>query len=203
MNRMNPLRSRVVATTAAALVLTTGGYGLAHAVSLATPTAVKVCTTKKNVVVSAAKSGRCPTGTTLVKVSTTGPVGATGAAGPAGPKGDTGAPGPQGLQGPIGPQGLPGTTAFGTSTNTAAPGGGAATCVLGEITMTASSVASQATPASGQLLPIASNTALFSLLGTMYGGNGTTTFALPDLRAAAPDGMTYTICTAGIFPSRL
>lgn len=40
----------------------------------------------------------------------------------------------------------------------------------------------------GQLLPIASNTALFSLLGTQYGGNGTTTFALPDLRGRAPMG---------------
>lgn len=34
----------------------------------------------------------------------------------------------------------------------------------------------------GQLLSLAQNTALFSLLGTMYGGNGQTTFALPDLR---------------------
>lgn len=34
----------------------------------------------------------------------------------------------------------------------------------------------------GQLLPIAQNQALFSLLGTTYGGNGVTTFALPDLR---------------------
>lgn len=34
----------------------------------------------------------------------------------------------------------------------------------------------------GQLLPIAQNQALFSLLGTMYGGDGRTTFALPDLR---------------------
>jgi len=34
----------------------------------------------------------------------------------------------------------------------------------------------------GQILPISQNTALFSLLGTTYGGNGTTTFALPDLR---------------------
>ena len=34
----------------------------------------------------------------------------------------------------------------------------------------------------GQLLPIAQNTALFSLLGTTYGGDGRTTFALPDLR---------------------
>src|SRR5688572_7630273 len=38
----------------------------------------------------------------------------------------------------------------------------------------------------GQQLPINQNQALFSLLGTMYGGNGQTTFALPDLRARAP-----------------
>jgi microcystin-dependent protein len=38
----------------------------------------------------------------------------------------------------------------------------------------------------GQLLPISQNTALFSLLGTMYGGNGISTFALPDLRGRAP-----------------
>ncbi|MCO6457615.1 MAG: phage tail protein [Pirellulaceae bacterium] len=38
----------------------------------------------------------------------------------------------------------------------------------------------------GQLLSIASNTALFSLLGTTYGGNGMTTFALPDLRGRIP-----------------
>ncbi|KQN21205.1 phage tail protein [Sphingomonas sp. Leaf33] len=38
----------------------------------------------------------------------------------------------------------------------------------------------------GQLLSIAQNTALFSLLGTQYGGNGTTTFALPDLRSRVP-----------------
>src|SRR5947207_3443038 len=34
----------------------------------------------------------------------------------------------------------------------------------------------------GQLLPISQNTALFSLLGTMYGGDGKSTFALPDLQ---------------------
>jgi len=38
----------------------------------------------------------------------------------------------------------------------------------------------------GQFLPINQNQALFSLLGTMYGGNGQTTFALPDLRGAVP-----------------
>jgi microcystin-dependent protein len=38
----------------------------------------------------------------------------------------------------------------------------------------------------GQILPIAQNTALFSLLGTTFGGNGQTTFALPDLRSRVP-----------------
>lgn len=38
----------------------------------------------------------------------------------------------------------------------------------------------------GQLLAINTNQALFSLLGTMYGGNGVSTFALPDLRGRAP-----------------
>ncbi len=41
----------------------------------------------------------------------------------------------------------------------------------------------------GQLLPISQNTALFSLLGTIYGGDGRTTFALPDLRGRAAIGM--------------
>jgi microcystin-dependent protein len=50
----------------------------------------------------------------------------------------------------------------------------------------------------GQVLPISQNTALFSLLGTNYGGNGQTTFALPNLQARAavhagsmPGGSTY------------
>jgi microcystin-dependent protein len=38
----------------------------------------------------------------------------------------------------------------------------------------------------GQMLPINQNQALFSLFGTMYGGNGQTTFALPDLRGRIP-----------------
>ena len=38
----------------------------------------------------------------------------------------------------------------------------------------------------GQLLPINQNQALFSILGTTYGGNGTTNFALPDLRGRSP-----------------
>ena len=41
----------------------------------------------------------------------------------------------------------------------------------------------------GQLLSIAQNTALFSILGTTYGGNGQTTFGLPDLRGRVPVGV--------------
>ena len=40
----------------------------------------------------------------------------------------------------------------------------------------------------GQILSIAQNTALFALVGTIYGGNGQTTFALPDLRGRSPLG---------------
>jgi microcystin-dependent protein len=38
----------------------------------------------------------------------------------------------------------------------------------------------------GQLMPISQNTALFSLLGTTYGGNGTSNFALPNLQGSVP-----------------
>src|SRR5436190_18117533 len=40
----------------------------------------------------------------------------------------------------------------------------------------------------GQIVPISQNTALFSLLGTTYGGNGTTNFALPQLQGNVPMG---------------
>jgi microcystin-dependent protein len=53
--------------------------------------------------------------------------------------------------------------------------------------------------ANGQFLPIAQNQALFSLLGTTYGGNGQTTFALPDLRGRTPIHMSqgFTLGQAG------
>lgn len=41
----------------------------------------------------------------------------------------------------------------------------------------------------GQILPISQNTALFSILGTTYGGNGQTTFGLPDLRGRVANSM--------------
>jgi len=58
---------------------------------------------------------------------------------------------------------------------------------LGQITLFAGNFAPRGWAfCNGQLLPIAQNTALFSLLGTTYGGNGHTTFALPDLRGRIP-----------------
>lgn len=84
----------------------------------------------------------------------------------------------------------------------------------------------------GQLMDISTNSALFSILGTMYGGDGRTTFGLPDLRGRVPVGvgtapgldqvkpgqkaanggegtkgqptlgMHYIIATQGIYPSR-
>ncbi len=54
----------------------------------------------------------------------------------------------------------------------------------------------------GQLLPIAQNQALFSLLGTRYGGNGVTDFALPKLSPVTPAGPFYFICIGGANPPR-
>lgn len=52
-------------------------------------------------------------------------------------------------------------------------------------------------------MSISQNTALFSLLGTNFGGDGRTTFALPDLRGASPvPNVDYYIATQGVFPSR-
>lgn len=58
---------------------------------------------------------------------------------------------------------------------------------IGEIIMFAGNFAPRGWAfCSGQLLPISSNSALFSILGTTYGGDGRTTFALPDLRGRVP-----------------
>ncbi|MEW4371877.1 InlB B-repeat-containing protein [Paenibacillus kandeliae] len=57
--------------------------------------------------------------------------------------------------------------------------------------------------AAGQTLTISQNQALFALLGTQYGGDGRTTFALPNLTSLSiPDGMGYYIALNGIYPSR-
>ena len=59
-------------------------------------------------------------------------------------------------------------------------------------------------PCDGRLLPITENVALFSLLGTQYGGDGKTTFALPTLASPAGEGQfpAYLICVQGVYPPR-
>ena len=55
----------------------------------------------------------------------------------------------------------------------------------------------------GQLLKIRENTALFSLLGTTYGGDGQETFGLPRLKDKEPHPhMHYCIALEGVFPQR-
>jgi Phage Tail Collar Domain len=59
--------------------------------------------------------------------------------------------------------------------------------------------------ARGQLLPINQNQLLFAMYGTTFGGNGTTTFGLPDLKGAEPKGqgdqpVGYFVCLEGNFP---
>ncbi len=61
--------------------------------------------------------------------------------------------------------------------------------MIGEIRLFAGNFAPKSWAfCAGQIINIASNTALFSILGTTYGGNGTTNFALPDLRSRTPVG---------------
>ena len=54
----------------------------------------------------------------------------------------------------------------------------------------------------GQLLSIQEFPALFQLIGTTYGGDGQTTFALPKLAPIAPQGPSYFIAIAGVFPKQ-
>lgn len=55
----------------------------------------------------------------------------------------------------------------------------------------------------GQTLNVTQNQALFSLIAYTFGGNGSTTFMLPNLTNASPvPGMQYYIATQGIYPQR-
>ena len=140
-----------------------------------------------------------------------GPQGVQGDIGPQGPQGvqgDTGPQGPQGEQGDIGPPGPVGGTGNNViytppADNNMQPWLGLNYIIalqgtypsrnsinnptLGEIVLFAGNFAPRSWAfCNGQLLAISSNTALFSILGTTYGGDGRTTFALPDLRGRVP-----------------
>jgi microcystin-dependent protein len=74
-------------------------------------------------------------------------------------------------------------------------------CTLGSILLNAGTFyPSNYLPADGRILALDSDQALFVLLGTIYGGNGVSNFALPDLRSAAPNNTQYLICVNGVFP---
>ena len=174
---------RTVAEIIGAVILLSGGA--AAAASVAAPsvkgTTIHACENTKTGVLSVLRKAgaKCSKGTKPLSWNTTGPRGPAGARGPAGTTG-----------------------LFGKNTNKAATGSGGQTCSLGEVIITAGTTAAAGTlRADGQVLQIGSNAALFSLLGTEYGGNGSTTFALPNLEKSAPNGITYSICaTSGIFP---
>jgi hypothetical protein len=77
---------------------------------------------------------------------------------------------------------------------------------LGQVVLFGGDYAPQGTvPARGQLLPVSQNTALFSIYGTRFGGDGQNNFALPDLSGAEPKGqggqpVGYLVCLVGDFP---
>jgi microcystin-dependent protein len=79
---------------------------------------------------------------------------------------------------------------------------------LGEIRIFAGSFAPENWQfCQGQILPINQNQALFSLLGTTYGGNGIQNFALPNLPPVAeiegaPNNLQHIICVSGYYPVR-
>jgi len=73
-------------------------------------------------------------------------------------------------------------------------------CTLGEIVL---GVGWRGTPADGRLMNINQHQALYSILGTTFGGDGVTTFAVPNLTAVTPNGLKYSVCTNGIYPSRM
>ena len=75
------------------------------------------------------------------------------------------------------------------------PDGGSGTpyFYLGELGIFAGDFDPAGDFADGQLLPIQQNTALFAVLGTTYGGNGTNNFALPNLQGRVPIGVNSNI----------
>jgi hypothetical protein len=126
-----------------------------------------------------------------------------GPQGPPGPPGKDGAPGQDGAPGKDGAPD-PAATAFISnfgSGGTTHQNYSSEDCMLSQIILMAGTALPQElVPAHGQALPINQNLPLFSLLGTSYGGDGRTTFQLPDMRAIEPNNMTYAICITGRFP---
>jgi len=158
-------------------------------------------------------------------VGSKGSQGAAGSKGLDGAKGATGAVGPQGQTGLAGAQGLPGLSGLiGGATGQQGDSGCGSNLkkremyenfvkrssepYLGEIAYIPYKFAPRGWAlCNGQLLSIAQNTALFSLIGTYYGGNGIVNFALPYLNKLDSEPSVgncdfYIIALQGIFPAR-
>jgi hypothetical protein len=219
------MTARTLSALAAFAVLAAAASVPAHAV-----TVIHACVNKQTgavrIVATAANCKVTETAVTWNQTGPQGPQGPQGVAGPQGPKGAQGAQGPQGTQGPqgpAGPQGPQGPAGTGavpanltklsnnlSTTGVAVLGAeyfhsdGCANLNVGDIVLSVNGYGGPtgALPADGRVLPINGNTAVFSLVGTTFGGDGTTNFALPDLRAFAPQGLQYSICTSASFPTR-
>jgi len=146
--------------------------------------------------------------------------------GPQGERGPTGAQGAAGPTGPRGPAGTVDTSAFYTkteaddrflassaiasgefgstaSTNGATrPGvGGSPPCLVGMMMPFASEFPPDGWGfANGQEVPIRDYEVLFNVIGTTYGGDGVTTFALPNAHDVGPGHTNWMICMVGEFP---
>lgn len=170
-----PHARTVAEIVGAVLLLSAGAASAAVIMPSVTSTTIHGCENARTGALSVRLHATCPAGTRGISWNVTGP------AGPRGPAGTTGI--------------------FGAKTNTATTGSGGATCTLGQVILTAGNTATGSTlPADGRLLQISQNQALFSLFGTEYGGDGKTTFGIPNLKKAAPNGLSYSICQFGIFP---
>ena len=72
---------------------------------------------------------------------------------------------------------------------------------IGDTYLSVNGYGQGALPADGRLVSIVTYNELFAVIGINFGGDGRTTFGLPDLRAFAPQGLEYSICTSGPFPT--
>jgi hypothetical protein len=186
--------------------------------SAATSTVIDACVRKSDGVTRIVKSSKdCKSSERFDSWNIQGVQGVPGAPGKTGAAGAPGPAGPSGPTGPEGPAGPPGSAKL--PANLTALSGQLSTtegvaylgsdrfvfpgaCVIGDVFLSVNGYGSgNALPADGRTIPIQNNTALFSLIGINFGGNGTSNYALPDLRAFAPKGMQYSICLNGTFPS--
>jgi hypothetical protein len=88
-----------------------------------------------------------------------------------------------------------------TNTGTQGSGSGGVECYLTEMRLFAGVIVpGNFLKANGQLLLISQYEAVFALMGTTYGGDGVSTFAMPDMRPLTPNNMNYGICVLGVFP---